>query len=161
VLRWLMIYGAQHRVSGEGADSAWRTVRRFIAGVLLLILAGGFLASAFGYWRLSRLMTPGVLVGGVFVLCGYTLVQLASAVIASALRVWPLRRLQMVEHHRGLLEARIYHLLLWLIIGGLFVRYLDYLGLLDPAMALANDLLTTTVERGSNRASVRSSAPLF
>ena len=119
VLRSLMIYGAQHRISGEGADSGWRKIRRFIAGMLLLILAGGFLASAFGYWRLSRLMTPGVLVGGVFVLWGYTLVQLASAVIAYALRVWPLRHLQMVQHHRDLLEARIYRLLLWLIIGRL------------------------------------------
>jgi potassium efflux system protein len=149
VLRSLMIYGAQHRISGEGADSGWRKIRRFIAGMLLLILAGGFLASAFGYWRLSRLMTPGVLVGGVFVLWGYTLVQLASAMIVYALRVWPLRRLQMVQHHRDLLDARIYRLLLWLIIGGLFVRYLDYLGLLDPAMALANDLLNTRFERGS------------
>src|SRR4030095_16478644 len=148
VLRWLMIYGAQHRVSGEGADSAWRTVRRFIAGVLLLILAGGFLASAFGYWRLSRLMTPGVLVGGVFVLWGYTLFQLARGIIASDFRVGPLRRLQMVQHHRDLLDARIYRLLLWLIIGGLAVRYLDYLGLLDPAMALAHDLLTPRLERG-------------
>jgi potassium-dependent mechanosensitive channel len=154
VLRSLMIYGAQHRVSGEGVDSGWRKIRRFIAGMLLLILAGGFLASAFGYWRLSRLMTPGVLVGGVFVLWGYTLVQLASGIIAYALRVWPLRRLQMVQHHRDLLDARIYRLLLWLIIGGLAVRYLDYLGLLDPAMALANDLLTTRFERGSISTSV-------
>jgi potassium-dependent mechanosensitive channel len=154
VLRSLMIYGAQHRVSGEGVDSGWRKIRRFIAGMLLLILAGGFLASAFGYWRLSRLMTPGVLVGGVFVLWGYTLVQLASGTIAYALRVWPLRRLQMVQHHRDLLDARIYRLLLWLIIGGLAVRYLDYLGLLDPAMALANDLLTTRFERGSISTSV-------
>jgi small-conductance mechanosensitive channel len=161
VLRWLMIYGAQQRVSREGADSAWRTVRRFIAGALLLILAGGFLASAFGYWRLSRLMTPGVLVGGVFVLWGYTLVQLASAVIAYALRVWPLRRLQMVQHHRGLLEARIYRLLLWLIIGGLTARFLDYLGLLDPATSLANDLLTTRLERGSISTSVGDIAAFF
>ena len=129
--------------------------------MLLLILAGGFLASAFGYWRLSRLMTPGVLVGGVFVLWGYTLVQLASAMIAYALRVWPLRHLQMVQHHRDLLEARIYRLLLWLIIGRLFVRYLDYLGLLDPTMALANDLLTTRFERGSISTSVGDIAAFF
>ena len=161
VLRWLMIYGAQHRVSGEGVDSGWRKIRRFVAGMLLLILAGGFLASAFGYWRLSRLMIPGVLVGGVFVLWGYTLVQLASGIIAYALRVWPLRHLQMVQHHRDLLEARIYRLLLWLIIGGLFVRYLDYLGLLDPAMALANDLLTTRFERGSISTSVGDIAAFF
>ena len=51
VLRWLMIYGAQHRISGEGADSGWREdLRRFIAGMLLLILPGvGLLAAVFGY----------------------------------------------------------------------------------------------------------------
>jgi potassium-dependent mechanosensitive channel len=161
VLRWLMTYGPQSRVSGENAGLRWHNVRRFIAGMLLLILAGGFLASAFGYWRLARLMTPGVLVGGVFVLWGYTLVQLASGIIAYALRVWPLRLLQMVRHHRELLDARIYRLLLWLIIGALFVRYLDYLGLLDPAMALASDLLTTRLERGSISTSVGDIAAFF
>jgi potassium-dependent mechanosensitive channel len=161
VLRMLMTYGRQSRVSGESAALGWHNVRGFIAGMLLLILVGGFLASAFGYWRLSRLMTPGVLVGGVFVLWGYTLVQLASGMIAYALRVWPLRRLQMVQHHRDLLEARIYRLLLWLIIGGLTARYLDYLGLLDPAMSLANDLLTTRFERGSLSTSVGDISAFF
>jgi potassium efflux system protein len=154
VLRRLVTYHAQQRSSGGGADSGWRTPRNFIAGMLLLILAAGFIASAFGYWRLARLMTPGVLVGGVFILWGYTLVQLSSGIIAYALRVWPLRLLKMVQRHRDLLEARIYRLLLWLIIGGLFVRYLDYLGLLDPALTLGNGLLTTRFERGSISMSV-------
>jgi small-conductance mechanosensitive channel len=154
VLRRLVTYGEQQRSSGVGVGSDWRTLAKFVAGALLLILAGGFIASAFGYWRLSRLLTPGVLVGGVFILWGYTLVQLASSIIAYALRVWPLRLLKMVQHHRDLLDARIYRLLLWLIIGGLFGRYLDYLGLLDPATTLAINLLNTRFERGSISTSV-------
>jgi small-conductance mechanosensitive channel len=154
VLRRLVTYGEQQRSSGVGVGSDWRTIANFVAGALLLILAAGFIASAFGYWRLSRLLTPGVLVGGVFILWGYTLVQLASSMIAYALRVWPLRLLKMVQHHRDLLDARIYRLLLWLIIGILFVRYLDYLGLLDPATTLVSNLLTTRLERGSISTSV-------
>jgi small-conductance mechanosensitive channel len=153
VLRWLMIHGARHGLSKEAADSGWRTIR-FVAGFLLVVLAGGFLASAFGYWRLARLIIPGVLVGGVFVLWGYTLVQLASGIIAYALRVWPLGRFQMVQHHRDLIDARIYRLLLWVIIAGLVIRYLDYLGLLDPAILFANQLLTARLERGSISTSV-------
>jgi potassium efflux system protein len=161
VLRRLVTYRAQQQGAGGGADSGWRRLRNFIACMLLLILAGGFVASAFGYWRLARLMTPGVLVGGVFILWGYTLVQLASGMIAYALRVWPLRLLKMVQRHRDLLEARIYRLLLWLIIGGLLVRYLDYLGLLDPVTTLANNLFTTRFERGSISTSVGDIAAFF
>jgi potassium efflux system protein len=154
VLRRLVTYRAQQQSAGGGADSGWRRLRNFIVGMLLLILAGGFIASAFGYWRLASLMTPGVLVAGVFILWGYTLVQLASGIIAYAFRVWPLRLLKMVQRHRDLLEARIYRLLLWLIIGGLVVRYLDYLGLLDPVTTLVRGLLTTRLERGSISTSV-------
>jgi small-conductance mechanosensitive channel len=148
-----MIHSARQRFSKEAVDSEWRTIQ-IIAGLLLVALAGGFLASALGYWRLARLIIPGVLVGGVFVLWGYTLVQLASGIIAYALRVWPLGRFQMVQHHRDLIDARMYRLLLWVIIAVLLIRYLDYLGFLDPALSFANRLLTARFERGSISTSV-------
>ena len=66
----------------------------------------------------------------------------------------------MVQYHPDLLDARIYRLLLWLIIGCLFVRYLNHLCLLDPAMALGNDLLTTRLERGSISMSA-ATCPIF
>src|SRR4030095_182883 len=68
---------------------------------------------------------------------------------AVALRVWPLRSLQMVQHHRDLLERKIYRLLIWAaVINGLF-RYLNYLGLLDNVWSFGQALLTTKLERGT------------
>jgi len=55
----------------------------------------------------------------------------------------------MVANHRDLLERRIYRVLVWLAVMGWFIRYLSYLGLLDPAWSLANSLLAIKLERGS------------
>jgi len=79
-------------------------------------LSVALVAGALGYMGLARLLTAGVLAGGVMALAASAAVQVLSGVAALALRVWPLRRLQMVQHHRNLLERRLYRVLVWLAI---------------------------------------------
>ncbi len=158
VLGWLWIYGARRAARGLGQTS---TLRRLVAAFLLFALAIGLIAAVFGYMRLARLTIPGVFAGGALALELYASVQVAMGVVAYALRLWPLRLLHMVQDHRDLLERRIYRLLLWLVAVGWLFRYLDYLGLFDPAWSLAIGFLNTRLERGSLSTSVGDIAAFF
>jgi small-conductance mechanosensitive channel len=158
VLGWLWVYGARRAARGLGQTSA---LRRLVAGFILFALAIGLIAAVFGYMPLARLTIPGIFAGGALALELYASVQVAMGVIAYALRLWPLRLLHMVQDHRDLLERRIYRLLLWLVAVGWLFRYLDYLGLFDPAWSLATGFLTTRLERGSISTSVGDIAAFF
>ena len=151
VLGWLWVYGARRAARGLGQTS---TLRRLVAAFILFSLAIGLIAAIFGYMRLARLTIPGVFAGGALALELYASAQVAMGLIVYALRLWPLRLLHMVQHHRDLMERRIYRLLLWLVAGAWLLRYLDYLGLLDPAWSLATAFLNTRLERGSISTSV-------
>ena len=117
--------------------------------LLIIVFLVGLLAAVTGYMRLARLLTPGIFVGGVLALIFFASLRVSAGLIALALRVWPLSSLRMVAHHRELLERRVYRVLIWIAVGGWLVRYLSYLGLLDPAWSLAHALLATKLERGS------------
>jgi hypothetical protein len=104
VLGWLWLYGARRAARGLGQTS---TLRRLVTTFILFALAIGLVAAVFGYMRLARLTIPGVLVGGALALELYASVQVATGLVACAFRVWPLRLLHMVQHHRDLLERRI------------------------------------------------------
>jgi len=66
-----------------------------------------------------------------------------------AFRIPPLNLLKLVQHHRDLLVRRIYRISIWLIAAGWLGRYLDYLGLLQPAQSAVMELLNTRLEKGS------------
>jgi hypothetical protein len=76
-------------------------------------------------------------------------VEVATAVIAYGLRVWPMRHTRMARHHRRLIEARAHRLLVWLALVAWSVRYLSYLGLWEPTVTVAGELLTTRIQVGS------------
>ncbi len=116
--------------------------------VILLILAAGFAAAATGYVRLAGLMTPGVLAGGVLAIAVYASLRVVIALVAISLRIWPLRTLQMIQHHRDLLESRICRILIWSAIAGWTIRYLSYIGLLEPFLSFWKAVLTAKFERG-------------
>jgi len=151
VLGCLLVYGARRAARGLGQTS---TLRRLVAAFILFSLTIGLIAAVFGYMRLARLTIPGVFAGGALALELYASAQVAMGLIVYALRLRPLRLLHMVQHHRDLMERRIYRLLLWLVAAGWLLRYLDYLGLLDPAWSLAAAFLNTRLERGSISTSV-------
>jgi small-conductance mechanosensitive channel len=115
----------------------------------MMVLIVALLAGVAGYVRLARLLTPGILVGGFLGLATYAYLRIGGGVAALVLRVWPLSSLRMVVHHRELLERRVYRLLIWIAVIGWLIRYLSYLGLLDPAWSLVHALLSAKLERGS------------
>jgi potassium-dependent mechanosensitive channel len=151
VLVWLWLYGAYRQARGLGQTSP---LRRSLAAITLFILAIGLVAAASGYMRLARLAIPGVFVGGALAMELYASVQVAMGMIVYALRVWPLRLLHMVQNHRDLLEQRIYRFFLWLAVFAWLSRYLDYVGLFDPASSLIRAFFNIRLERGSISTSV-------
>ena len=132
-----------------------------VSGLVLLMLSVGLLAGVFGYMRLARLLVPGVLAGGALALTLYAVLRVVGGALAFALLVWPLRLLQMVHHHRALLERRIYRLMVWVAILAWLVRYMDYVGLLQPALSLGSSILATRLERGSISTSVEDILAFF
>ena len=151
VLGWLWLYGAHRVARGLGQTN---NLRRLLAATILCVLAIGLVAAVFGYMRLARLAIPGVLVGGALAMEVYAWALVTIGVVAGAFRVWPLRLLHMVQNHRDLLERRIYRLFLWLAVFAWLARYLDYVGLFDPASSMAQAFFNTRFERGSISTSV-------
>jgi small-conductance mechanosensitive channel len=133
----------------ERAESSHVIVLKLVRLLLIIVLLVGLSAGVAGYGRLARLLTPGILVGGVLALAAFAMLRVTVGVVALALRVWPLRVLQMVEHHRELLERRLYRLLIWGAVGAWLGRYLAYLGLWDYAWSLIQAVLATKLERGT------------
>jgi len=131
------------------AESSGLIVVKLGRFLLIVVLLVSLLAAVAGYTRLARLLTPGILAGGILALAAFAYLRVSGGVVALALRVWPLSSLQMVAHHRELLERRVFRLLIWMAVGGWLIRYLNYLGLLDPAGSLAHAVLATKLERGS------------
>ena len=131
------------------AESSGLTVLKLGRFLLIIVLLVALFAGVAGYTRLARLLTPGILAGGILALAAFAYLRVSGGLVALALRVWPLSSLQMVQHHRDLLERRVFRLLIWLAVFGWSVRYLNYLGLLDPAWSLGHALLSAKLERGS------------
>ena len=117
--------------------------------ILLTVLFVALVAGTAGYLRLARLLAPGIFVGGVLALAAIAYLQVVRGLIAVAFRLWPLRLLKMVDHHRDFLSRKIYRWLVWAAILGWSTRYLSYLGLLDPAWSLLQRALTAKLERGT------------
>ncbi len=148
-LTQLLYHTRPPRGPGEKSGSGWRPFWWQIGTLVLLGFIIGGLASLFGYMRLARITTPAILVGSADALWLYATVEVAGAVSAYILRVWPLRTLRMVRNHRELLEARAIQLLVVMAVLTWCSRYLDYLGLWDPAASFVEGLLTAQFHLGS------------
>jgi small-conductance mechanosensitive channel len=137
------------QIIAERAESSRHILLKSARFLVIIGLIFSLLAAAGGYVRLARLLTPGILVGGVLALAAYAYLRVFGGLVALAFRVWPLRLLRMVEHHRDQLENNIYRLLVWMAVIGWTTRYLAYLGLLDAAWSLGQAVLDTKLERGT------------
>jgi potassium efflux system protein len=154
VLWWSLAYEKSQRPLAQAPGSARLSVMRAGTKLLLVILGAGLVAGGLGYMRVGRLLVSGVLIGGALALTLSASVKILCAVAAFLLRVWPLRHLDMVRHHRDLLERRIYRFLVWFAIFGWLVRVLDYLGLFQPVLSLGKAILAARLQRGSISVSV-------
>ena len=154
VLGWSFLFGHLRRVAARASGSDRTGALRGTAGLALFILACALIAVAFGYLRLSRILTSEIIAGGIMALALYASLRVLGGVVAFVFRVWPLRLLHMVQHHRDLLEQRAYKLFVWIAVVIWAGRSLDYVGLLQPALSLGSAILATSLERGSISISV-------
>jgi small-conductance mechanosensitive channel len=133
---------------GEAAGSSRLRVLQSGSVLILLILTSSFAAAAMGYVRFARIITPGIIAGGVLALTLYASLRVLIGIVAIAFHIWPLRSLRMIQHHRNKMESRFYRFLVWAVIAGLIVRYLSYIGLLAPVLTFGKTVLNTKLERG-------------
>jgi potassium efflux system protein len=154
VLGWALTFGILRRSDGDTKNFKHLTGLRAVASLALLMLAVCLVAGVMGYIRLARLLITTVLGGGSLVLLLFAYVRVIAGLVAFALRVWPLRLLQMVQHHRNLLEQRTYRILVWLTVFAWLSRILDYTGLFQPTLSLGKSILAAKLERGAISISV-------
>jgi potassium efflux system protein len=149
VLGWSLAFGTLRRYQAQATGPARLRIFRIVAPLALLALAGGLVAGVLGYMRVARLLISGTVVGGALALILSAVVLLLGGVAAFALRVWPLRLLRMVQHHRAMLERRTHSVLVWLAVLGWLNRWLDYMGLLQPALSFGEAVFAIKLQRGS------------
>ena len=154
VLGWSLLFGHLRLVAARASGSGRTGVLRVTAGLVFFILACALIAGVLGYLRLSRILTSEIIAGGIMALALYASVRVLGGIVAFALRVWPLRLLHMVQHHRDLLERRAHKLFVWIAVVIWAGRSLNYVGLFEPAVALGSAILATNLERGSISISV-------
>jgi len=148
-LGWFLFFGHLKGDAVRATGSAQKRALRMIAGLAFVTLTAACVAGVTGYLRLSRILTSEVIAGGIWALALYAAVRVVSGMVAFTLRVWPLRALHMVAHHRDLFEGKAYRLLVWTAIITWASRLLDYVGLLQPTLSLAGSIINTKLERGS------------
>ena len=147
--------GGLRRPSPEGPPMHRRAAFRVAARLVMLIFAVALVGGALGYMRLARLLASGLLGSGALALTLYAAVRVVVGIVAFALRVWPLGLLQMVQHHRDLLERRTHHVLVWAAIMGWVARTLDHVGLFQPACPSCEAVLAAKLGRGSIQITLR------
>ena len=146
--------GALRRPREPEAESERLRATRAVGAVVLVLFAAGLACTILGHLRLGRVVVSGVL-GSVFLaLVLGPVVRVIMGVIALAFRVWPIRLLRMIEHHRDLLERRTNRVLAWLAFGLWLTYSLDYIGVLGPLRTLGQSLLGAKLERGALSISV-------
>jgi len=148
VLAWLLTSGDLLAASAPGNATSRRRMVFFVKAVMVY-LAVGVAAAALGHLRLARLITPGSLSACVLALAFFAGVRLFGGAVTVVLRLWPLKRLRMVQTHGVLLEKWAYRLLVWLAVAGWALRLFDQLGLLDPILTTGSGILAMTFERGA------------
>ncbi len=149
-LAWLLGSGRLRPApAGERLAPEWWPARRATAALALTVCAAAFAAAAYGTMRLARMLGSGLLVSAFLALALYAALQVTDGLLAFALRVWPLRRLGMVERHRDLLARRAHRLLCWIMAGAWAATTLRFLGLLDSALAFGQAALAAELRRGA------------
>jgi potassium-dependent mechanosensitive channel len=149
MIGWFLTRGQLRRTPTAEKGLSQFQVLRTAAFLVLFVLVAGLAAGVLGYMRLAGLLASQILGGGAMALAFCAYFQVVTGLIAFALRVWPLKFLRMVQHRGDLLERRIRRVLFWLVAGGWLLRWLAYMGLLQPAFSFGRAILAMNLERGS------------
>ncbi len=145
----------------EAAGSTRLRILQSVAVFVLLVLAFGFGAASMGYVRFARLMTVGMVAGGMLALMLYITLRVLMGMADFAFHVWPLRTLRMLQHNQKMIERRLYYFLILAAGIGWTVRYLNYLGFLQPVLSFAKAVLDAKYVRGDFSISVGSVLEFF
>ncbi|MGH7309198.1 MAG: mechanosensitive ion channel domain-containing protein [Candidatus Rokuibacteriota bacterium] len=154
VLGWAWWSGRLRNLLATDDGSALGRARGALARVAFWGFVTAFVAGAIGTMSLARLLGSGILASGYMALVLTAGRRLADGLVAFALRVWPLRRLKMVEHHRSLLERRAHVGLRAVAITAWVAGTLDVFGVLESVMAGGRRFLTAELTTGALRLSV-------
>jgi potassium-dependent mechanosensitive channel len=149
-LVWLL--GSMRRSrkpAGERSALEGLLARPATINLAMAICAVSFVAAAFGTMRFARMLGGGLFVSAFLAVVAYVVIQVADGLLAYALRVWPLQRLGMVEKHRGLLAHRAHRLFCWIMAGTWLAGTLDYIGLLESALAIGQAAMAAELRRGA------------
>jgi len=150
-LWWL---GTLRSSAGTAAGSSRLIVSRLVLVLFAISFTVGLVGGSLGYMRLARLFTSAILVAGVFGVVLYAAARILAALLVFLFQIWPLRLLRAVRGNRELLVWRAYRVLLWAATFAWLARYLNYLGLLNPALDLIGVVMAAKIERGTVSISV-------
>jgi potassium efflux system protein len=154
VLIWSLVYGYIHYRLAQVSRALWTPFLRAGTILLSIILTAGAVAGILGYLSMARILASEVVAGATMALGIYAVLKIVNGIVAYGLRVWPLGRLYMAIHHRGLLERKTHRVLVWLAVIIFVGRLLNYLGFLNSSISLFRDILLLKLERGSVSISV-------
>ncbi len=154
LLGYSLTVGHLRRPPARDAESEWLRSTRVVAALILVLFVAALAAAVLGYLRLGRLIASGVLASIFLALLLRPIVRVITGLVALAFRMWPVRLLRMIEHHRDLLERRTHRVLVWLALAYWLIRSLGYVGFLGPARTLGQNLLGAKLERGALSISV-------
>jgi len=153
-LGYALTIGDLRRPPAGARESERLSGLRVGAGLVLFLLTATLGTAVVGYVRLGRLLASGVLGSAYLALLLNAQIRVLTGVAALVFRMWPVRLLGMVQHHRDLLERRTHRVLVWLAVVAWTLRSLAYVGLLGPVLVLGQSLLAAKVERGALSISV-------
>jgi potassium-dependent mechanosensitive channel len=120
-----------------------------IAKIGLIVFPAAALANILGYINLANLLAT-VFVRGVFLAAiFYVAIRVLDGFVVIALQVRPLGALRAVQLHRRMLYRRACRALEFLAVLFWLDLMLNFLGLLNPALAKIGDLLNAKVGMGS------------
>ena len=149
LLGWFVRSGRLDDLITAAGDSTSARIRKDLFKLALVGILVALVADAVGNVNLARLIGSGVLSSGYLAMVLVAGRRLAEGLVTVALRVRPLVRLHMVQHHGARLERRTRRLLrvasaiVWTIMT------IDYFGLLMPGVALARQILDASLVMGA------------
>ena len=141
--------GGKLATAKPGTPDRFSRAILLIAKIGLIVFPAAVLANILGYINLANLLAT-VFVRGVFIAAiFYVAIRVLDGFVVIALQVRPLGALRAVQLHRRLLYRRACRTLEFLAVLFWLDLMLNFLGLLNPALAKIGDLLNAKVGMGS------------
>lgn len=144
-LLWL-IRSERPAIAPETEQVRLRKTIKIAGRIALLLLLVVFVANAYGYVALARLVGNAVLGSAYVAVIFYAAIKIAEGLVMVALRIWPLALLGMVERHRSLLLHQARRMIRWLALLFWILFTLEFFSLREALFnAISNALAAELV----------------